>query len=393
MNMPHRYLVFPLIAFATLTSGGTPAEQRAFAQAPRQDPYFPAKDAWERRKPSDVGMDDTLIQQAVERAKTQETTRPKDLSDQVRTFGRVLGPMPAERGDVNGIVIRKGYIVAEFGDTTRVDPTYSVAKSFLSTILGVTIDRGLIKSITDPVGNSIKDGGYESPRNAKITWEHHARQISEWEGTMFGKVHTFLGTEEFGGGAMKPRDLHEPGTYYEYNDVRVNRMALSLLRLWKKPLPEVLKTEIMDPIGASDTWVYHGYFNSDVDVDGRDMKSVSGGTRWGGGLWISTRDLARFGYLMNRNGRWNGRQVVSESWIKQATTRGGPGSVDYGYLWWLNTQGNTWPDAPKTSFAALGAGSNTVWIDPEHDLVVVWRWHRGTGNEFFTRILASVKAD
>ena len=60
---------------------------------------------------------------------------------------------------------------------------------------------------------------------------------------------------------------------------------------------------------------------------------------------------------------------------------------DYGYLWWLNTQGKQWPDLPRTSFAALGAGSNTIWIDPEHDLVVVWRWHRDrSANEFFKRV-------
>ena len=337
-------------------------------------------------------MDAGLLDEAITWAKTEETARPKDLSDQVRMFGRVLGPMPAERGDVNGIVIRKGYIVAEFGDTQRVDPTYSVAKSYLSTLLGLAIDRGRIRKITDPVADYIKDGGYDSPHNTKIIWEHHARQTSEWEGSLFGKPHTFLGKEENGNSIMPSRELREPGTYFEYNDVRINRFSLSLLRVWGRPLPEVLKSEIMEPIGASDTWVYHGYANSDVLVDGKKMKSVSGGTRWGGGLWINTRDHVRFGYLMLRRGKWKDRQVISEAWIQAATTRGGPGNVDYGYLWWLNTQGHTWPDAPRTSFAALGAGSNTIWIDPEHDLVVVWRWHRGTGNEFFRRLVAAVEA-
>ena len=65
---------------------------------------------------------------------------------------------------------------------------------------------------------------------------------------------------------------------------------------------------------------------------------------------------------------------------------------DYGFLWWLNTQGKQWPDAPRTSYAALGAGSNIIWIDPDHDLVVVWRWYRDrSANEFFKRILAAVK--
>lgn len=374
-----RLLVLLLIVFGSVTS--------LYAQAT----YFPSKDKWEHKKPSEAGMDDALLEQAIAFAKTQETSRPKDLSDQVKVFGRTLGPMPAERGGVNGVVIRHGYIVAEFGETTRIDPTYSVAKSYLSTILGMTIDRGMIKNINDPVRPYIKDGGYDSPHNSKVTWKNHANQTSEWEGTLFGKADTFLGVEEFGDGKRPARERREPGAFYEYNDVRINRLSLSLLRLWKRPLPEVLKTEIMDPIGASSTWIYHGYANSDVDVDGKKMKSVSGGTRWGGGLWMSTLDHARFGYLILRKGKWNNKQIVSESWLNEAT-KPKPPAGDYGYLWWLNTEGKQWPDVPRTSFAAIGAGSNTVWIDPEHDIVVVWRWHRGNGNEFFKRVVAAVKS-
>jgi CubicO group peptidase (beta-lactamase class C family) len=204
---------------------------------------------------------------------------------------------------------------------------------------------------------------------------------------------------------MKPRDLHEPGDYYEYNDVRVNRMALSLLRIWNRPLPDVLKTEIMDPIDASSTWTYHGYENSTVDVAGKPMKSVSGGTRFGGGLWMSSRDHARFGLLLLRHGQWNGKQIISKAWIHEATTPKGK-NPGYGYLWWLNTETSRtpsnpdappvptrWPAAPASSFAAIGAGNNTIWIDPEHDLVVVWRWHKGdkAQAEFYKRILQACK--
>jgi CubicO group peptidase (beta-lactamase class C family) len=351
--------------------------------------YFPPRGSWEHRKPSQVGMDDAKIAAAIAWAQTQETDWPKDFSKQEEIFGKPLGPVPTTRADTNGVIVRNGFIIAEFGDTAAVDPTYSVAKSYLSTILGLTIDRGMIGKVTDPVKLLIHDGGYDSPHNAAITWQHHATQTSEWEGTLFDKPHTFLGVEEFGQGAMKPREIREPGTHYEYNDVRINRFSLSLLKLWKRPLPDVLKTEIMDPIGASDTWVYHGYRNSTVDVNGKQLVSVSGGTRWGGGLWISTLDHARFGYLILRKGQWAARQIISESWIREATSQQGL-SKDYGYLWWLNTEGR-WPAAPRTSFSAQGAGSNTIWIDPEHDLVVVWRWHKGNAQpEFYRRILEAL---
>ncbi len=354
-------------------------------------PYFPAPgDGWQKKKPDEVGMDSALLARAVEWAKGQETRKPLDFSDQVKIFGRVLGPLPQERGRTNGLIVRHGYIVAEWGDTNRIDPTYSAAKSYLSTLLGLALDKGLIRDVHDPVGHYIKDGGYDSPHNAKITWHHHAQQTSEWEGTLWEKPHDFIGIEEFGDGRREPRQLREPGTHYEYNDVRINRFALSLLRVFRKPLPQVLKEEIMDPIGASDTWQYHGYGNSNVVIDGKTMRSVTGGTRWGGGLWINTRDHARFGYLFLRKGRWGHRQVLSEKWVRMATTRGTLES-DYGYLWWLNTDGEAWPSAPRSAFAAQGHGSNTVWVDPDHDLVVVWRWHTGKQAEFYKMILDAIR--
>jgi len=354
-------------------------------------PYFPAPgDGWQTKKPEDVGMDAALLAKAVEWAKGQETNKPLDFSDQVKTFGRMLGPLPKERGRTNGLIVRHGYIVAEWGDTNRIDPTYSAAKSYVSTFLGLALDKRLIRDVHDRVAEYVTDGGYDSPHNAKITWHHHAQQTSEWEGTLWEKPHDFIGVEEFGDGRRDPRAIQEPGTHYEYNDVRINRLALSLLRLFSKPLPQVLKEEVMDPIGASNSWQYHGYDNSDVTIGGKTMKSVTGGTRWGGGLWINTRDHARYGYLFLRKGRWGNRQILSEKWVTMATTRGRL-EPDYGYLWWLNTDGKAWPAAPRTSFAAQGAGSNTVWVDPEHDLVVVWRWHNGKQAEFYKMILDAVK--
>ncbi|MBX0333289.1 beta-lactamase family protein [Pontibacter sp. HSC-14F20] len=370
-----------------------PQQPTVTAQATEGKLYYPGKgDNWEKKQPEQQGMDAALLQEAVEWARQQETTQmSKDFSTQEEIFGKMLGPIPEDRASTNGIILRNGFIVAEWGETERVDPTYSVAKSVLSTILGITIDRGMIKDIHDPVANYVQDGGYDSEQNRKVTWEHHVRQTSEWEGELWGKKHDFVGKAEFGRGERKPRALQEPGTHYEYNDVRINRFALSLLRLWKKPIPEVFKDEVMDPIDASNTWQYVPYRNSYVELDGKRAPSVSGGTRWGGGLWISARDEARFGYLFLRNGRWKDKQLVSQEWVKEATTSRGSVGPDYGYLWWLNTGGKAWPSAPTSSYAALGAGQNTIWVDPEHDIVMVWRWHKGNPDELIKRVLAAVK--
>ena len=292
--------LLPLLVLLALTNCHRSATK------PSDTPYFPAKgQAWAHRQPAQVGMDAARLDSAVAFANTQETKQmAPDFSTQEVIFGKLLGPMPTSRAKTNGLVIRHGYIVAEWGDTDAVDPTYSVAKSVLSTVLGISLDRGLIKDIHDPVATYIHDGGYESEQNRRVTWQFHAQQTSEWAGNMWGKNSDFVGKEAFGQGERKPRPLNAPGTYWEYNDVRINRFALSLLRLWKKPLPDVVRDEIFNPIGASTTWQYIPYPVAVADVAGKQMPSVSGGTRWGGGLRISARDEARFGYLFLRNGRW-----------------------------------------------------------------------------------------
>jgi len=294
-----------------------------------------------------------------------------------------------ERGGTSGLVIRHGYIVAEWGDIRRSDPTYSAAKSFLSTLLGLALDRGMIGDIDEPVGKTIHDGGYNSLHNSRITWKHHAQQNSELEGEMWGKPSDFIGEREFGQGKRPPRSLQEPGSFFEYNDVRINRLALSLLRVWKRPLPDVLKTEVMNPIGASSDWRWVPYDNARAEVDGKTMPSMSGGTRWGGGLWISAEDKARFSLLFLNNGRWRDRQIVAEKWVKAATLPSAT-NPSYGYLWWLNTGGRQWPGLPSSSFAAVGFGSNTIWIDPADDIVVVWRWHKGSGADLFRRVVGAL---
>jgi CubicO group peptidase (beta-lactamase class C family) len=351
--------------------------------------YFPPAGKWEKRAPAEVGLDARKLQQAIEYAQANGSTWDFE-KDQVRVFGTPLGPLPKQRAATNGIILRHGFIVAEFGDTKANDPVYSVAKSFLSTVCSLAVERGLIKDVNDPVAKYIHDGGYDSPHNAKITWKNHLQQHSEWEGSLWGKNADFVGVEQFGEGQRPPRAIQEPGSFYEYNDVRINRFSLSLLRLFGKGLPEVLKTSIMDPVGASQDWRWVPYNNSSVEIEGRQVSSVSGGTRWGGGLWINSEDLARFGLLILNHGRWGNRQLVSEKWLKDAVIPSEHGP-DYGYLWWLNTKRQQWPSGPASSFAAIGNGGNTIWIDPEHDIVFVWHWYKSQSMDgMVQRIMAAV---
>lgn len=218
----------------------------AFGAAQSQ-PYFPPAGTWARRTAAEVAMDPDKLAAAIAFAQSRPSDWPKDFHTQEARFGALLGPMPKDRADTNGLVIRHGYVVAEFGETDRVDPTYSVAKSMLATVALIALRDRRITDLDAPVGSLVRDGGYDSPHNKTITWRHHLHQESEWEGTMWGKAHDFVGKTHFGAEERKPRALSAPGTFYEYNDVRVNRFALSLLRVFGRPLPDVFRSARAGP--------------------------------------------------------------------------------------------------------------------------------------------------
>ena len=345
---------------------------------------FPPPGIWERARPEQVGMSPGGLSDAVSYAVETELRWPRDVGALVARLERppydeVLGPTKA-RGPASGLVVRRGRIVAEWGEPERADMTFSAAKSYLSLLAGVAFDRGLIRDPSARVADYVDDGGFEGPHNGRITWEQLLQQTSEWEGTLFGLPDVVDHNRGVGqtGGPDAPekgtkRDLRDPGRYWEYNDVRVNRLGLALLRVFAEPLPRVLAREIMEPIGASRSWEWHGYRNSWVDVNGERMQSVPGGAHWGGGLFINSFDHARVGYLMLAAGEWEARRVLSREWIARATT---PCSINpaYGYMWWLNRESRPYPAASERAFAAQGAGGNAILVEPERDLVIVTRW-------------------
>jgi CubicO group peptidase (beta-lactamase class C family) len=306
----------------------------------------------------------------------------------------VLGPV-TPRGAQAGIVYRGGKLLAEWGDTARADMTFSVAKSYLALIAGLALGDGLIRSLDDKAADYALDDGFKSEQNRDITWRHLLTQTSEWQGTLFGKEdridqNRVVGPDVAAPSKGTPRLLKKPGTFYEYNDVRVNRLSLSLLQVFKEPLPSVLKRRIMDPIGASADWRWDGYRNSTVTIDDKEMISVPGGGHWGGGIVISARDLALTGLLVAQGGAWNGKQILPKGWTDELVK---PCVIApfYGLMWWLNSDKRLFAAASEKSHFALGWGSHIVWIDPDSDLVTVLRWidiEQAAG--FVERLLAAL---
>ena len=273
------------------------------------------------------------------------------------------------------MILKNGYQIASWGDTKRVDMTFSVTKSFLSTVAGLAYDQKLIRNENDFVSQYIWDATFNGKHNSKITWEHLLQQNSDWSGELWGGKDWADRPSKNGGlDDWKYRELKEPGTFMEYNDVRVNVLAYSLTHVWRKPLPLILKENIMDKIGASTTWRWFGYENAWTEIDGINMKSVTGGGHSGGGIFISTEDMARFGLLFSNNGVWNKTQLISTEWLSKVITPSKP-NANYGYLWWLNKEGKRqWKGLSENIFYAAGFGGNFIVIDQENDLVIVTRW-------------------
>ncbi|MDG4789309.1 serine hydrolase [Micromonospora sp. WMMD1102] len=233
-----------------------------------------------------ANIDLTSVRDAVRRQARRATSGIDDmagyLSEQVadESHREVTGPLLPGTG-ASGVVRHQGRVVAEWGDAAIPEMLFSGTKSVVATVAGVAFDRGLLdpdaqvsRAVDHPLLTRL---GIEG-----ITWHHLLQQTSGWHGELWGKP-----TEV---DAQSRREGFErdgaPGSGWAYNDVRVNLLCLALTVLFRRPLPEVLRAEVLEPLGASSSWSWHGYTDAVVDIDGTATPVVSGGAHWGGGLWI-----------------------------------------------------------------------------------------------------------
>jgi len=379
--------------------------------------YFPSAQEWQVKSPQFFKIDSLKLNEAIQFSIQNETKYPRNpWLTQAMQFGKEpfsdpVGPM-LERGGLSGIIVYKGYIIAKWGDPSKVESCNSVTKSFVSSTIGLAYERGLIRSLEDkvytylppietaPFTEETKNQNpidkksfifpFDTPHNQKISWDNLLRQTSDWEGTLWGKP-DWADRPSDKQDEWLTRKRNEPGTSYKYNDTRVNALALAATTVWHQSLPEVFRENIMKPIGASNSWTWTGYQNSWIVLDGKLVQSVSGGGHFGGGMFINGYDMARFGLFTLRKGNWQGKQILSADWFKKATT---PTNVnpEYGFMnYFLNTQQKMYPSAPASAYAHIGNGTNMIYVDEENDLVVVVRWIENNAiDNFLKKLLASL---
>ncbi|NTA13940.1 serine hydrolase domain-containing protein [Agrobacterium tumefaciens] len=328
---------------------------------PRLGPVIELVSKWETHLPEDIAsfkLDENLVEY------------------EEGEHGRLAGPLPP-RGPATGLVLHRGEVAGYWGEPGRADTAFSVTKGALSVLTGLALSRGLIASLDDAIHKSVDMETFSEAPNRAVTWRHLLTMTSEWRGALWGipdSIDWNRAVPKRPDAPKKgtPRQTFEPGHYWEFNDVRVNVLALALTAVFRENLEDVFRREIMQPAGASDDWRWHGYDTSSIEIDGRAVPVVAGGGHWGGGLIIPAFDLARLALLHARQGVFNDQTILPRTWFQQVAV---PSSLNssFGLMWWTNANGVI----PGLSDEAIwGSGiSNLVVADPAKDLVVVLRWY------------------
>jgi CubicO group peptidase (beta-lactamase class C family) len=264
------------------------------------------------------------------------------------------------------VVVHRDRLVAEryFDDATResLETSFSAAKSFVSTLVGIAIDEGLIGSVDDPVTKYLPELAARDPRFRQITLRHlltMSSGIRYEEGgfpSLGDDTYTYYGTDLRDLALERTEIEQPPGLAWQYNNYHPLLLGLVLERTTETSVSDFMARKLWQPLGAEAdaTW-------------NLDSKS-SGLEKLESGLNATAADYARFGLLFLHRGEWNGRRIVSEDWVRAATradTTAGPASYfGYGYFWWL--------DAERPGrFYAMGKYGQYVYVAPDADAVVV----------------------
>jgi len=253
----------------------------------------------------------------------------------------------------------------------------SVAKSFISALIGIAIDDGLIAGVEVPITNyvpELKGSAYDEVRikdvlqmSSGARWnEDYSDPESDimrygqvWAGAGSGSFDTFTAT------LTRER---EPGTYNYYNSTDTQALGMLISRATGMTVSAYAEQELWQPLGMQNDayWI--------ADKEGVEMAA--------GGLQVTALDYAKLGQLYLQKGKWNGKQLVSEQWVSESLVADAPHvraeahpdyPMGYGYQWWLPVRDLDNPAAPDPApeFAAIGVYNQFIYVDPALELVIV----------------------
>jgi CubicO group peptidase (beta-lactamase class C family) len=264
------------------------------------------------------------------------------------------------------VVVHRDRVVREryFDGATResLQTSFSAAKSFVSALVGIAIDKGLIGSVDDPVTEYLPELAARDPRFRQITLRHlltMSSGIRYREGgflSLGDDTYTYYGVDLRDVALSRTRIAVPPGTGWQYNNYHPLLLGLVLERATGMSVSEFMTRRLWQPLGA------------EADATWNLDSKQSGFEKLESGLNARALDYARFGLLFLHKGRWNGRRIVSEDWVRAATHAGAATdpaySYGYGYFWWLDVE-------RPGRFYAMGKYGQYIYVAPDADAVVV----------------------
>lgn len=359
-------LALALLGFGCAAPSAAPpreATPAATAATTPAAPVFPGAD-WERiGRPESAGWSREGLRRVEERLAQLATTG----------FVAVVG----------------GRVLMQYGDVDTLSYLASVRKSVLSMLYGIYVERGAIRLDKTLAELGIDDHG-------GLTEQEKQATVADLLAARSGIYHPASNGGDDAASAP-PRGSHPPGTYYLYNNWDFNALGTIFEQETGKDIYDALEADLARPIGMQD-------FDRSAQRKSGDLdRSVHPAYH----MWLSTRDMARIGYLMLREGNWNGRQIVPRDWVRRSTRpitrrsemnpeprRSGP--FGYGYLWWVFDNPELGP-AYEGAYTGLGAVGQHILVMPALDLVVAHktapgRDRRVTHEQFLEVVDLVVKA-
>lgn len=276
------------------------------------------------------------------------------------------------------LVLRQGKICYEqYALTGGPDVpwfSWSMAKSFVSALVGIALEEGAIDSIEDPITAYVQElegSAYDGVQIKDILQMSSGASWNEDYSDKNSDINRFARVFAFGGSftkfAASLKPARAPGKYKLYNSVDTEVLGLLLAAATGKPVTAYMYEKLWNPLGAESeaNWI--------LDSDGVEMSF--------GGLSATARDYAKLGELYRNGGRWQGQQVVPEDWVRASVTPDAPHlqpnavlppeapsgygqDLGYGYQWWVL-------DGEEGEFAAMGVYNQFIYVNPARELTIV----------------------
>ena len=316
---------------------------------------------------SDVGDQHRFPARQIPAGARTSPVRPGSEADLVLNGeGNRLDGFLSETDTLAFLVLHDDRLVYEryFDGATRasLQTSFSAAKSFVSTLVGIAIDEGLIESVEDPVTDYLPELAARDPRFRQITLRHLLTMSSGIRYREAGfpslgdDTYTYYGVDLRDLALNRVRIEGPPGIGWQYNNYHPLLLGLVLERATGTSVSGYMATRLWQPLGAeaAATW------NLDSERSGFEKMES--------GLNARPVDYARFGQLFLHNGEWNGRRIVSENWVRAATgaepTAESAYYHGYRYFWWLDVN-------RPGRFYAFGKYGQYIYVAPDADAVLV----------------------